>query len=154
MTSQQPGAELDPRITGEMTPYQRYDWLTPDRQAQVRTILLGIALFAGLVVWVYHTLGPVPRAGSLALKLRVVGVMTWLYALVQIADMRFWHSPVAARRRATSGIPDSVTAWLFGQMLTCFGIVFYGFTEDVRWYAAGLALLLATFAAFPIHRDD
>ena len=44
--------------------------------------------------------------------------------------------------------------FLFGQMLACFGIVYYGVTEDVRWYAAGLALLLATFVAFPIRRDD
>ena len=35
------------------------------------------------------------------------------------------------------GIPESVIAWLFGQMLACFGIVYYGFTEDVRWYVAG-----------------
>jgi hypothetical protein len=132
----------------------RYEWLTPDRQAQVRNILLGIALFAGLVVWVWHSLGSQPRSGELAWKLRVVGVMTWLYALVQIADMRFWHSGIAERRRASSGIPESVLGWLFGQMLACFGIVYYGFTEDVRWYAAGVALLLATFAAFPIRRDD
>ncbi|MEO6525841.1 MAG: hypothetical protein ABIP93_04385 [Gemmatimonadaceae bacterium] len=151
MTSERPGAELDPRVTGEMS---RYDWLTPDRQAQVRNILLGIALFAGLVVWVWHSLGAQPEPGRLASKLRVVGVMTWLYALVQIADIRFWHSRVAERRRAATGIPDSVTAWLFGQMLACFGIVFYGLTEDIRWYAAGLVLLLGTFAAFPIRRDD
>ena len=30
----------------------RYEWLTADRQAQVRNILLGLALFAGLVVYV------------------------------------------------------------------------------------------------------
>jgi len=132
----------------------RYPWLTPDRQAQVRNILLGIALFAGLVVWVWHSLGSQPRSSELAWKLRVVGVMTWLYALVQIADMRFWHSGVAERRRVTSGIPDSVTGWLFGQMLAFFGIVFYGLTEDVRWYAAGLVILLATFAIFPIRRGD
>jgi hypothetical protein len=132
----------------------RYEWLTPDRQGQVRNILLGIALFAGLVVWVWHSLGSQPKSADLAFKLRVVGVMTWLYALVQIADMRFWHSGIAERRRAASGIPESVLGWLFGQMLACFGIVYYGFTEDIRWYAAGVALLLATFAAFPIRRDD
>lgn len=146
-----PGTGLEPGVAGEAP---RYSWLTPDRQAQVRNVLLGIALFAGLVVWVWHSLGSEPRPATLAWKLRVVGVMTWLYALVQIADMRFWHSSVAERRRAASGIPESVIAWLFGQMLACFGIVYYGLTEDVRWYAAGLALLLATFAAFPIRRDD
>ena len=146
-----PDTGLQSGVAGEVP---RYGWLTPDRQAQVRNVLLGIALFAGLVVWVWHSLGPQPRPAALAWKLRVVGVMTWLYALVQIADMRFWHSSVAERRRAASGIPESVIAWLFGQMLACFGIVYYGFTEDVRWYAAGLALLLATFAAFPIRRDD
>lgn len=142
---------MEPGVSGEAS---RYEWLTPDRQAQVRNILLGLALFAGLVVWVWHSLGPQVRPVELAGKLRVVGVMTWLYALVQIADMRFWHSSLAERRRVTSGIPESVIAWLFGQMLACFGIVYYGVTEDVRWYAAGLALLLATFAAFPIRRDD
>jgi hypothetical protein len=145
-----PGAELEPGVAGDMP---RYEWLTRDRPAQVRNVLLGLALFAGLVVWVWHSLGPQAPPAELAGKLRVVGVMTWLYALVQIADMRFWHSGVAERRRISSGIPESVIAWLFGQMLACFGIVYYGVTEDVRWYAAGLALLLATFAAFPIRRD-
>jgi hypothetical protein len=151
VTSHPPGADLDPRVTGELA---RHPWLTADRQLQVRNILLGIALFAGLVVWVWHSFGPQPRPGNLAWKLRVVGVMTWLYALVQLLDIRFWHSSIAERRRASTGIPDSVTAWLFGQMLACFGIVVYGFTEDIRWYAAGVALLLATFAAFPVRRDD
>ena len=146
-----PDTGLEPGVAGEVP---RYEWLTPDRQAQLRSILLGLALFAGLVVWVWHSLDSQPRPALLAWKLRVVGVMTWLYALVQILDMRFWHSRVAERRRAASGIPESVIAWLFGQMLACFGIVYYGLTEDVRWYAAGLALLLATFAAFPIRRDD
>ena len=151
MNTDTPSPGVDAR-TGDESP--RYEWLTPDRQAQVRNILLGIALFAGLVVYVYHSFGAPPRSADLAWKLRVVGVMTWLYALVQITDMRFWHSGIAERRRAASGIPESVLVWLFGQMLACFGIVYYGFTEDIRWYAAGVALLLATFAAFPIRRDD
>jgi hypothetical protein len=147
--TQGPGVDVQ---TTEDEP--RYEWLTADRQAQVRNILLGLALFAGLVVYVYHSFGSQPRAAVLAHKLRIVGVMTWLYALVQIVDMRFWHSRIAERRRVASGIPESVIAWLFGQMLACFGIVYYGLTEDWRWYAAGLVLLLATFAAFPIRRDD
>jgi hypothetical protein len=151
VTGLPPTPGVDGHVTDESP---RYDWLTPDRQAKVRNILLGIALFAGLVVWVYHSLGAQPGPAHLASKLRVVGVMTWLYALVQIADMRFWHSGIAERRRASTGIPESVIAWLFGQMLACFGIVYYGFTEDVRWYAAGLILLLATFVVFPIRRDD
>jgi len=152
MAAETPSDAGLPRGASDETP--RYEWLTPDRQAQVRNILLGIALFAGLVVWVWHSFGPQPRPLALVGKLRIVGVMTWLYALVQIADMRFWHSSVARKRRVSSGIPESVIAWLFGQMLACFGIVYYGLTEDWRWYAAGLVLLLATFAAFPIRRDD
>ena len=132
----------------------RYEWLTPDRQAQVRNILLGIALFAGLAVFVWHSFGPQPRPLALVGKLRVVGVMTWLYALVQIADMRFWHSNFSEKRRLATRIPESVIGWLFGQMLACFGIVYYGVTEDIRWYVAGLVLLLATFVIFPIRRDD
>jgi hypothetical protein len=144
-------AGLQRGVSDEMP---RYEWLTPDRQAQVRNILLGIALFAGLAVWVWHSFGPQARPLALVGKLRIVGVMTWLYALVQIADMRFWHSSIARKRRVSSGIPESVIAWLFGQMLACFGIVYFGITEDPRWYVAGLALLLATFVAFPIRRDD
>ena len=90
------GSGVDVQATKELP---RYEWLTADRQAQVRNILLGLALFAGLVVYVYHSFGPQPRAVALAHKLRIVGVMTWLYALVQIVDMRFWHSSI---RRAAS----------------------------------------------------
>jgi hypothetical protein len=152
MTADTPSdSGLEPGVSGDVP---RYDWLTPDRQAQLRNILLGIALFAGLVVWVWHSFGPPTRPLALAGKLRVVGVMTWLYALIQIVDMRFWHSRIAEKRRVASGIPESVIAWLFGQMLACFGIVYFGVTEDPRWYLAGLALLLATFVAFPIRRDD
>ena len=87
---------LEPGVTDDGP---RYEWLTPDRQATVRTILLGVALFAGLVVWVWHSLGSDTRPVALAGKLRVVGIMTWLYALVQIADMRFWHSTISEKRR-------------------------------------------------------
>jgi hypothetical protein len=146
-----PTTELDSRTDADR---QRYPWLTAERQAQMRGILLGITLFVGLVVWVWHSLGSaVPHPGVFVRKLRVVGIMTWLYALVQIADMRFWHSAIARRRRASMGIPDSLIAWLFGQMLAWFGIIYYGFTEDIRWYVGGLVVLLLTFAAFPIRRE-
>jgi hypothetical protein len=132
----------------------RYEWLTPERQSRVRGILFGIAIFFGIAVWVWHSVGVQPVHSDLARKLRIVGVMTWLYAVVQILDMRFWHSRTAERRRETLGIPESIIAWLFGQMLAWFGIIYYGFTEDVRWYLGGLVVLLLTFAAFPIRRDD
>jgi hypothetical protein len=133
----------------------RYPWLTPAVQVRVRAILLGIALFVGLVVWVWHSVGAgAPQPSHFIRKLRVVGIMTWLYALVQIVDMRFWHSSIARRRRLSLGIPESLIAWLFGQMLAWFGIIYYGFTEDARWYVGGLLVLLVTFAAFPIRRDD
>ena len=134
---------------------QRYPWLTADVQSRVRGILFGIALFVGLVVWVWHSVdASAPQPGAFVRKLRVVGIMTWLYALVQLVDMRFWHSAIARRRRASMGIPDSLIAWLFGQMLAWFGIIYYAFTEDIRWYVGGLVVLLLTFAAFPIRRDD
>jgi hypothetical protein len=105
-------------------------------------------------VWVWHSVGLQPAHTDLARKLRVVGVMTWLYAIVQILDMRFWHSRTAERRRESMGIPERIIAWLFGQMLAWFGIIYYGFTEDARWYVGGLVVLLLTFSAFPIRRDD
>jgi hypothetical protein len=148
---QSPGIKIEPHA-GDASP--RYPWLTPERQAQLRTILLGLALFVGLVVWVWHSFGAsAPESSAFVRKLRIVGIMTWLYALVQIVDMRFWHSRIAERRRVSMGIPERVIAWLFGQMLAWFGIVYYAITEDARWFVAGVAMLLVTFAAFPVSRD-
>jgi hypothetical protein len=42
--------------------------------------------------------------------------------------------------------------WLFGQMLAWFGILYYGLTEDLRWYVAGLIILGLSFLAFPVRR--
>ncbi len=130
------------------------DWLTAERLAQVRGILLALTLFIALAVWVLYSLGFEARGLHLAGKLQVVGVMTWLYALVQIIDHRFWNSRFAQRRRATLGIPESLFGWLLGQMLAWFGIVYYALTDDAHWYAAGLAILLLAFVAFPIRRDS
>jgi hypothetical protein len=106
------------------------------------------------VVWVCRLLGAgAPEPTSFVRKLRIVGIMTWLYALLQIVDMRFWHSRIAERRRISMGIPERVIAWLFGQMLAWFGIVYYAFTEDARWFVAGVAMVLVTFVVFPVRKD-
>ena len=129
----------------------RSAWLTPERQAQVRTILLALVLFFGLAVWIFHSVAAATeRAPEFVQKLRVVGVMTWVYALVQLIDMRFYHSRFARRRRAALGIPENLIGWLFGQMLAWFGIVYYGLTDDMRWYVAGLVLFGITCWVFPI----
>ena len=134
---------------------ERYGWLTPDRQTQVRGVLLGLTLFFGLTVWIWHSFGAAaPNPAPFVRKLRVVGIMTWLYALVQLLDIRFWRSVTARKRREAMGIPDSLIAWLFGQMLAWFGIIYYVFTEDVRWYLAGLVVLVVTFVVFPVRRAD
>ena len=129
----------------------RSAWLTAERQAQVRTILLALVLFFGLVVWVFHSIAAAThRPAEFVHKLRVVGVMTWIYALVQLVDMRFYHSRFAQRRRISLGIPEHLIGWLFGQMLAWFGILYYGLTDDLRWYVAGLVLFGLTFWVFPI----
>jgi hypothetical protein len=129
----------------------RYDWLTPERLTHVRAVLLGLTLFFGLVVWIFHMLGPATvRAPNFIFKLRGVGVLTWLYALVQMIDVRFYNSRFAKRRRAQLGIPDSLNGWLLGQMVAWFGIVYYGLTEDLRWYIAGLVIVVLSFWAFPV----
>src|SRR5687768_930410 len=139
-----------PPLAG-ITPETRTTWLTPERQAQVRTILLAIVLFFGLVVWVFHSVAAATeRAPEFVHKLRVVGVMTWIYALVQLVDMRFYHSRFARRRRISLGIPENLIGWLFGQMLAWFGIVYYGLIDDTRWYVAGLVIFGLTFWVFPI----
>jgi hypothetical protein len=132
----------------------RYDWLTPERLAQLRSVLLGLTLFFGLVVWIFHTLGPATvRAPNFIFKLRGVGVLTWIYALVQMVDMRFYNSHFAKKRRAQLRIPESLSGWLLGQMLAWFGILYFGLTEDLRWYVAGLVILALSFWAFPVREE-
>lgn len=125
-------------------------WMTPERLPAVRGFLLGSTLFVGLLIWVAFSLGFLPVGTHLILKLRVIGVMTWLYALVQIIDLKIWHSRWAVRRRAASRLPESVEGWLLGQMIAWFGIAYYALTDDARWFIAGLLIFLASFALFPI----
>ena len=133
----------------------RYGWLTPDALARVRAVLLGVTLFVGLAVYVFHTLGPSPaRPGDFVSRLQGVGVLTWLYALAQMIDMRFYNSRFARRRRRSADIPDSLHGWLFGQLVAWYGIVYYGFTEDARPFAAGLLILAAAFWVFPIRQSE
>lgn len=128
-------------------------YLGPDRLPQVRSVLLGLTLFIGLVIWVAFSLGLLPQGTHLVGKLRVVGVMTWLYALAQIIDLKLWHSRFARRRRAASRIPEVVEGWLFGQMFAWFGIVYYGLTDDASWYVAGLVVFFLSVLIFPIADD-
>jgi hypothetical protein len=128
--------------------------LTPAQLIRVRAVLLGLSLLLGLVVYVFHSLGVSHMAHpELVKKLRGVGMLTWIYALVQLVDLRFYNSRWAQRRRNASNIPDSLHGWLFGQMLAWYGILYYGFTEDLRLYVAGLVILGLTFVAFPIRRS-
>jgi hypothetical protein len=134
---------------------ERFGWLTPGALARVRAVLLGMTLFVGLAVYVFHTLGrSAARPGDFISRLQGVGVLTWLYALAQMIDMRFYNSRFAQRRRRSAGIPDSLHGWLFGQMVAWYGIVYYGFTEDARPFVAGLLILAAAFWVFPIRRPD
>ncbi len=145
-----PIAELGPPAEAVS---ERFGWLSPDRLTRVRAVLLGLTLFFGLAVYVFHTIGAAHLAqATLVRKLRGVGVLTWLYALFQMVDLRFYNSRWARRRRAAMGIPDSLQGWLLGQMLAWFGILYYGLTEDVRWYVAGLVIFGLSFFAFPIRR--
>ena len=123
--------------------------MAPEALPRIRGILLGATLFLGLVVWITFSLGVLPRGAHLITKLRVIGVMTWVYALVQIADMKLWHRRFT-RRRAAARIPQALEAWLHAQMIAWFGIVYYALTEDARWFVAGLAIFLVSFVVFPI----
>ncbi|MBA3890211.1 MAG: hypothetical protein H0X64_06750 [Gemmatimonadaceae bacterium] len=126
-------------------------WLTPERQLQVRNILFGALLFFGLVVWIFHTIAARSAlAPELVHRLRVLGVMTWLYALVQLIDMRFYHSRFARRRAETAGVPEHMLAWLLAQALPWYGIVYYALVADVRWYVVGLVLAALTTWAYPV----
>lgn len=127
-----------------------HTWLTGENLPRVRSLLLGLTLFVGLVIWVAFTLGLVPQGSHLVDRLRVLGVMTWMYALVQILDLKLWHSRFVRRRRESSRIPEALEGWLLGQMFAWFGIAYYALTDDPSWYVAGLVLFLLSFLLFPI----
>lgn len=116
-------------------------------------MILGTTLFVALLVWVAFSVGLIPQGTHLVDRLRVLGVTTWLYALVQIIDMKIWHSRFAQRRRAASRIPEVVEGWLLAQMLSSFGVVYYALTDDAHWFVAGIVMLLLSFVVFPI-RDE
>ena len=132
-----------------------HPWTSRERQAQLRSILLGVVLFVGLVVWIFHSIAASgARPPEFVHKLRVVGVLTWIYALVQLVDTRFYHSRFAQRRQHAIGLPENILGWLFGQMLAWFGIVYYALTADLRWYVAGLVLVALTFWGFPLRTGE
>jgi hypothetical protein len=87
------------------------------------------------------------------MKLRILLGVTWLYALIQIADLKFWQSRFTQRRRATSRLPEALEGWLLGQLIAWFGMAYYALTNDPISFAAGTALLLASFVIFPIRAD-
>jgi hypothetical protein len=128
-------------------------WLASGKLPAVRSALLGLTLFVALLVWVSFSVGLVPQGTHLVSRLRVAGAMTWLYALLQIIDMKVWRSRFARKRRAGSRLPEAVEGWLLAQMIAWFGIVYYALTGNARWFASGLVLLLLSFAVFPI-RDE
>ena len=128
-------------------------WIAPESLPKLRSLLLGITLCVGLLVWVAFSLGLLPLGTHLVAKLRVIGVMTWLYALVQIIDMKIWRSRFAQRRRAASRIPEVLEGWLLGQMIAWFGIAYYALTDDARWFAGGLLLFLLSFVVFPVRAE-
>lgn len=132
---------------------QSHPVLNPAGLVRLRAVLLGLTLFVGLVIWVAFWLGVDAPATHLVTRLRALGVMTWLFALVQIIDMKVWHSRFALRRRAASRIPESLEGWLLAQMMPWFGIAYYALTEDPRWFIGGLVLFLLSFVVFPI-RDE
>src|SRR4051812_47829179 len=103
---------IPPRLVGLETDStdgaMRHPWLSADRLVRVRSVFLGITLFFGLAVYVFHTVALLPARPPVFLhKLRGLGILTWVYALVQMADMRFYNSRYAQRRRASVRIPDS-----------------------------------------------
>lgn len=133
----------------------RFGWLTPEALGRVRAVLLALTMFFGLAVYVFHSLGPVAaRPGDFVSRLQGVGVLTWLYALAQMVDMRFYNSRFAQRRRQSVGIPDSLHGLLFGQMVAWYGILYYGLTGDFRPFVAGVVILAVAFWVFPIRRTS
>jgi len=133
--------------------FDRFGWLTPEALGRVRGVLVAVTLFVGLAVYIFHSLGPIAERDSQFLRrLQGMGVLTWLYALAQMIDLRFYNSRFARRRRASVGLPDSLHGVLFGQMVAWYGILYYGLTGDYRPFVAGVGILAIAFWVFPIRR--
>jgi hypothetical protein len=140
-------------VKTETTGYDRYGWLTPEALGRVRGVLVALTLFVALAVYVFHTLGPIAAPDNqFVFRLRGMGVLTWLYALWQMIDLRFYNSRFAQRRRTSVGLPDSLHGVLFGQMIAWYGILYYGLTGDYRPFVAGVGILAIAFWVFPIRR--
>lgn len=140
-----------PGVTERRRPTGPGIWLDPERQARLRGVLVGIVMFVGIAVWVFQPLAAsADRSPEFLHKLRVVGVLTWIYALVQLVDMRFYQSRFARRRHDQLGLPENILGWLLAQMAAWFGIVYYALTQDLHWYIAGLVLVALAFAVFPV----
>jgi hypothetical protein len=132
---------------------ERFGWLTPEALARVRGVLVAVTLFVGLAVYVFHSLGPIAeRDGQFLRRLQGMGILTWAFGLAQMADLRFYNSRFAQRRRASVGLPDSLHGILFGQMIAWYGILYYGITGDYRPFVAGVGILAVAFWVFPIRR--
>lgn len=126
-------------------------WLTPERQIRIRNVLFGLLVFFGLVIWIFHSIASnAARPPEFVQRLRVLGIMTWLYALVQLLDMRFYHSRFAKRRIEAANVPEHMLAWLLAQMLPWYGIIYYALVADIRWYVVGLCLAAFTTWAYPV----
>ncbi|HEU5173340.1 MAG TPA: hypothetical protein VFT96_01220 [Gemmatimonadaceae bacterium] len=126
-------------------------WLTPERQIRIRNVLFGLLVFFGLVIWIFHSIASNgARPPEFVQRLRVLGIMTWLYALVQLLDMRFYHSRFAKRRIEAANVPEHMLAWLLAQMLPWYGILYYALVADIRWYVVGLCLAALTTWAYPV----
>ena len=127
-----PIAGRGPRPDAESTG-PRHGWLTAERLARLRGILLGLTLFFGLAVYVFHTLGAAHIAQpELVKKLRGVGRAHLDLRARPDGRHALLQQPLGAappRRHRHSRQPHG---WLFGQMLAWFGILYYGLTEDAR----------------------
>ena len=131
----------------------RFGWLTPEALPRVRGVLVAVTLFVGLVVYVFHSFGPIAEHdGQFLRRLQGMGILTWLYGLAQMIDLRFYNSRFAQRRRVSVGLPDSLHGVLFGQMVAWYGILYYGLTGDYRPFVAGVGILAVAFWVFPIRR--
>jgi hypothetical protein len=131
----------------------RFGWLTPEALARVRGVLVAVTLFVGLLVYVFHSFGPIAeRDGQFLRRLQGMGILTWIYGLAQMIDLRFYNSRFAQRRRTAVGLPDSLHGLLFGQMIAWYGFLYYGLTGDYRPFVAGVGILAVAFWVFPIRR--
>ena len=130
----------DPSTRGGRAPTPSARQLVAIRSA----LLVGVLLF-GLVAWWTHRRNGGPAGGAIE-ALRVVGPML---AVSAVAAAFVFRSIIGRTADAAQRAGLRVVAWAVGEGASLACTVYYFQAGDARFFAVGVAAMLASFAIVP-----